>query len=320
MKNVMVSFYFLAGLLAVAGSTIALWYVRYGGRFSEIGEPLELYVIGLMGFPAAFWLLRRAMRMSAPNAEEILKSDPRPPVLYLRSFSDDDLTTPLPEVVRRQSFMLLVPDPRLEDSLAVLNALGPLVAIGRPGEALPESGAYRLYVADDEWKERVLKIMAGCRLVVMLGHTTTNGIHWEIEQATTRLRPDQLIILFPFGGEDLETRESKYRAFRCSAGKYFSAPLPETIGTGNILCFDSGWRGIWLGREVEPTNTGCDQDLLTLLRLYIPGYSPPGLIAAFRSAPPARRAAGLALFAVLFAMLLALLAWGYSEIAAIHAS
>ena len=42
------------------------------------------------------------------------------------------------------------PYPGPEQELAVLmGRLGPVVAIGKPGERLPELGAARLYVADD---------------------------------------------------------------------------------------------------------------------------------------------------------------------------
>lgn len=44
-----------------------------------------------------------------------------------------------------------------EELAAVMNEIGPFVAIGCPGEELPELGAYRIYVQREDWREEVSK-------------------------------------------------------------------------------------------------------------------------------------------------------------------
>jgi hypothetical protein len=38
---------------------------------------------------------------------------------------------------------------------------GPFVAVGRPGDPLPQLGANRLYVDDADWQAAVLRLMDG---------------------------------------------------------------------------------------------------------------------------------------------------------------
>ena len=64
----------------------------------------------------------------------------------------------------------------------ILAHVGPVVAIGKPGEPLPELGAARLYVADDQWQAKVIELMGKAALVVIrLG--ASPGLLWEIEQS-----------------------------------------------------------------------------------------------------------------------------------------
>ena len=100
-------------------------------------------------------LIQLGRRLQVPTADEVLARDARPPVLYLRSFRDDDATH---AVFER---WLLRLNYRSEEELAATFAeVGPLVAVGRPGEVLPHLGAARFYFRDDEWKDRVAELMA----------------------------------------------------------------------------------------------------------------------------------------------------------------
>jgi hypothetical protein len=79
------------------------------------------------------------------------------------------------------------------------------------GSLLPETGAYRIYVDDSEWKAKVTELMSRCRLTIMLGRTTTQGVLWEIQQALNIFRPEQLVFFFPSASGD---REQGYQSFR----------------------------------------------------------------------------------------------------------
>jgi hypothetical protein len=129
-------------------------------------------------------------------------------VLYLRSFiADEDASDVIGTSTEEEHLAI------------VLNQLGSFIAIGRPGEQLPELGAVRLYVKDDQWQDTVLDLMRKAQVVVMrIGDSP--GFWWEFERAIQIIRPQQLLLLVP---EDAEL----YRQFRKKAKDYLSTPLPE---------------------------------------------------------------------------------------------
>jgi hypothetical protein len=144
----------------------------------------------------AVWRLwRRSQRQAAPTAAEAMAADPRPPVLYLRSFHDDGsqlIDADLGPLARWWAGLLALPTAE-EQSTAALDAVGPVVAIGRPDEPLPELGAARLYVADDRWQAEVLSLMDRAALVVLrIG--ASPGLVWEIDQSLVRLPRRRLFL------------------------------------------------------------------------------------------------------------------------------
>jgi TPR repeat protein len=84
--------------------------------------------------------------------------------------------------------------------------LGPVVAIGNPGETLPPLGACREYHKNDAWQGRILELAAKAGLiVVILG--TSPSIRWEIQQIARRRWLDKTIFLCPgVSNSDLRTR------------------------------------------------------------------------------------------------------------------
>jgi hypothetical protein len=85
-----------------------------------------------------------------------------------------------------------------EETIArILARLGPVIAVGKPGEPLPELGAARLYVAHDQWQARVLELIRQAQLVVIrIG--SSQGVLWEIEQALAHT-PRQRLVLAVLG-------------------------------------------------------------------------------------------------------------------------
>ncbi|EHR72389.1 TM2 domain-containing protein [Burkholderiales bacterium JOSHI_001] len=152
------------------------------------------------------WLLhlvRRVLRHETETADERMQADPRPPVLYLRSFQDDDQALLFDggfRLVGSAMRLLAVATP--EQELAwLLNEHGPVVAIGKPDEPLPELGAARLYVSHADWQRVVLDLMQGAALVVLrVGNSP--GVAWELEQAL-RTVPRQRVLLAVLGSTQL---------------------------------------------------------------------------------------------------------------------
>ncbi|HNN94378.1 hypothetical protein [Haliangium sp. UPWRP_2] len=173
---------YVVDLLYSARTGTSLWVTP----FSLLG--LWTLALGLA------WLMIKLIqfgrRLQVPTADEVLARDARPPVLYLRSFRDDDATHAVFE-----RWLLRVNYRSEEEELAATFAeVGPLVAVGRPGEVLPHLGAARFYFRDDEWKDRVAELMAQASVVV-LRVGGSRGLIWELERALTTLPPQKLVLL-----------------------------------------------------------------------------------------------------------------------------
>ncbi|MFE0514178.1 hypothetical protein [Streptomyces sp. NPDC058964] len=144
--------------------------------------------------------------------------------LYLRSFEDDLRRTALEETeFRAPGPGAVLPDFRLsgrteEEQLAeALKPVAPMVAVGRPGEALPLVGARRLYLPIDDWQDTVRDLMLRARLVV-IAVGPGPGLLWELTEAVRLLPARRLVLLVP--------GRATYERFRAAA----AAVLTEATG------------------------------------------------------------------------------------------
>ena len=164
-------------------------------------------------------LLRSSWKYGVASAEEVLRRDPRPPVVYLRSFGiDEELTATDAKGTLRLAWWLHythVASPE-QELASIMNRVGPLVAIGKPGERLPELGAARLYVDDSRWRDVVGDLLSKATLVLIRAGDTP-GLWWEIERAVAHQSRHRVVIV-ALGGPSEEFR----RRFDAA----FGAPLP----------------------------------------------------------------------------------------------
>jgi hypothetical protein len=198
--------------LALTATTIWGWITAKDYWFSGLWVSFCL----VTGF--AFMWGRKLMQKSA---DKVLLEDQRPPVLYLRSFKDDAITSSLidtstsPVSFTEEEFLM-----------EVLNDFGPCIAIGQPGEKIPDLGAARMYVADDQWQDKVRELLISSRLVVLRAGRTKNFL-WEVEKSIQSVTPRNLIILIP-------KTKNVYSQFHKLANQSFPKPLPESIGESNL--------------------------------------------------------------------------------------
>ena len=119
----------------------------------------------------------------AKDAHIALRSDRRAPILLLRSFADEALSTAERSSDFGSSVEVAIARP--------VAGRGPFIAIGIPGEATPAGRAYRAYLTDADWQIAVLDWMYRSQLiVVILGRTP--WVRWELETLQERgyLSPD----------------------------------------------------------------------------------------------------------------------------------
>jgi hypothetical protein len=221
-------------------------------RFPQIEDNTPLALALLAMAPIAFMLsLYGAFRLAwlgkqvqARARARALAGDARPPVLYLRSFAADE--SPRAAFRRLLSEGIWLRFASVEEQLAlVLEPVGPLIAIGAPGEALPTPGAVRRYVADTDWKSLVSAWLAEARLVVVRPGLS-DGVWWELRQVVERGRPERLLILAT------RMRRRDYARFAELVRAKLGKPLPsfEAIarwGMANgFVRFDAQWRPSFL--------------------------------------------------------------------------
>ncbi|GAA1931410.1 transferase [Streptantibioticus ferralitis] len=174
---------FTAGFLAVSTAQ------RQGYKMTLAAQVL-LLPCGLAALGAGILVLRYTRPRSAGGAVQALLADGRRPVLYLRSFNDDDSAARVDDVAAVNIHS------REEQLAGALGTLGPVIAVGRPGEPLPRLGAARFYLPLDDWQPVVLRLMELSQLIVLrLG--LGEGLWWEVEQARATQPARKLVLLAP---------------------------------------------------------------------------------------------------------------------------
>lgn len=233
----------LLAVCAVQAMQWSRWFDDGSGLRQLAAIPL-LALAGLAGaaalHAAGTVLLERALRRRQANAAAVLAADPRPPVVYLRPF-DEDLRQ-----ARQLRQRRLFPAPLMGGSIEpwisrLLGGLGPPVAIGRPGEALPPLGFARLYARDDEWQARVLGLLDRSAAVVLVaGHSP--GLLWELEQVMRCVPRQRVVMIVPaWPGHD-HARFQQLVAERLglavpALNSALRGPFPHDIRA--LLCFDA---------------------------------------------------------------------------------
>jgi len=146
----------------------------------------------LAGLASRVYLYARQLTLL--HVTEIRKLDGRKPVLFIRSFSDDDV-----KLSRKLGLgRMLAPDTlTLEEFLVDRSwSVGPVLAIGKPGEELSPVGAAREYLSADSWRERIQDLLRESQLFVsVLG--TTRGLMWEYEAIARFRAASKLLVVFP---------------------------------------------------------------------------------------------------------------------------
>ncbi len=259
-------FIVLGSLIMVAATlapTIAAYALDLSYRSED--ELLPLILLGSLVVYAAFlWgvrLISIGRRMRAPPAQDVLGADPRGPVLFLRSFEDDDLIDPTPLMVPMGDMF----QRRYEETLCKpLSTIGPVISVGRPGNELPMLGGARLFVPHHAWKSAV-EFLRGQAAGVILMVGRTEGVWWEITSSIQSVPLERILFFFPYvenarlrrsvwqrllhfipARMPLSTkayrrmeaeRQARYALFRERVQPLLPAPLPEELGRSQFIDF-----------------------------------------------------------------------------------
>lgn len=165
-------------------------------------------LLGLSLLAAGSRQFSRARQEMALDADRVLATDPRRAILYLRSFKQDierapdDLEAPTGTFRREDrtylpGFWINRRHTTFEEWLCKsLGKIGPVVAIGKPGERLPPLGAARKYVPDLQWQPEVLRLFEVTRFTcLVLG--SSPGLDWELQALRAKGPPHKLMLVLP---------------------------------------------------------------------------------------------------------------------------
>ncbi|GAB2984222.1 hypothetical protein [Actinotalea caeni] len=211
-----------------------------------IRESMLLVLLGvLVVLVAVAGLDALGRRLRAASLREVLEADPRPPVLYLRSFDEDRLA--LPATLHRRGLMdtlNVVRRRRFEEAVVVqLQRIGPVVAIAPPGSRLPRIGAARASYGHDEWQEKVTEL-AGRAAVVVLSATPDSvreGFGWEIDLVAHRLPHGRvMVVVGPWRGE-LRRRWEAFRQHVAALPFFAGLARPDLPDGLLVAAHTGGW-------------------------------------------------------------------------------
>lgn len=193
---------------------------RFALIFSAIGVGWLLWRLGeFLGGKLTERVAVAIPALDNPTLRQERSRDLRAPVLYLRSFHDD------------QQRERLGAESRLEKAFSrEARQIGPFVAVGAPG-TLRTRGAARAYLQGDEWRRAVLELMAEARIIAMVAHWT-EGLVWELNMLLERGHAHKLVLLFPSTDKYHDERCAWVRA--CFRG-HPCAPLLQQANLSHAL-------------------------------------------------------------------------------------
>jgi len=222
-----IAFGLLGGILLLGTALAPL----LAGAYLTQDAARQVQKLGLVGC----LLLVGARRYLQVSADALLAVDHRKPILFLRSFADDQqapgessgttdsyplrtdtAAVPAPpsdpnrewpahplagaaqstRALGRKAAATLL-DFSLETRLANhFMYFGPFIAVGSPSEPAPMIGAARAILPDSEWQSRVMAWMSASSSIVMyLG--SSQWVTWELAKVVNTGRAAKLILMFP---------------------------------------------------------------------------------------------------------------------------
>jgi hypothetical protein len=219
--------------LAVGAFAIALLIVGFGLRivpqamgFSQ--ELLQVFslVVPFVGIPiqiAGLALIVRSRRYFQTQADELLKVDLRQPIVFLRSFEEEEVE----REVRRVTWSLgRFLDYSVEARLyRHFQEYGPFIAIGSPRDNVPQIGAARMKLPDDQWQDVVTTWMQAANVIVMFAGMT-NWLSWELMKVAEGEHAEKLLLIFRKG---VSVLSAGYGATRFAEEKDNSAARFEAV-------------------------------------------------------------------------------------------
>jgi hypothetical protein len=195
MRRLVVALGALSSAIGVSAAAVGACVLRRPSDLTTWLIAVGLIVAGLL-------LQRAGRRLRQPTFDEIRRSDHRAPVLLLRRFKRDqtivrNVRGPRGWLVETGLYGILPWYTTWEELLVKqLQAVGPVLAVGRPGEVLQPAGASRLYASDEEWQGRVRAIAGEAALVTLIVDDSA-ALRWELAEVSRLCGPRRMFLVLP---------------------------------------------------------------------------------------------------------------------------
>ncbi len=240
----------IIGWIVIVAGVLFLFIVKFINSI-----PLIIIIgIGLL-------FIRKGKQYSVERGEIILEKDSRQPIVYLRTFQDDDLNLTKKQLLKsiwtsdknahkRKNLSKYIPFDveREQRAMArIFQKIGPYVALGKPGETLPELGSLKLYVSNETWQETILKLLQNSRLVIFSAGKS-ESLRWELKQIVQSVSPLKLLLILPI-------RDDIYTDFILWANEIFSCKFPIEYPSKRLVVFNENWTPEYLSNQKTLTGT-----------------------------------------------------------------
>jgi len=170
--------------------------------YSQNGGGVWFSILAFFLFSMAAPLLKDGAKIKHLTAEELLKKDKREPILFLRTFRKDnidirELTGFAKDNMFSPNYYINKSELTFEEKITeIFNSLGPVVAIGRPNEKKQLLGASRIYISDDEWKDKVKDLALKSSFILLIVDDSPS-LRWEFQEMIKLKKLNQLFLIMP---------------------------------------------------------------------------------------------------------------------------
>lgn len=227
--------YFLLGGVILASGLIVCGYAMsvIMDRFGPRAPMTAIMMLGFVFALAAGHCFRLGRRQSKRlDAQHVLETDARKPVLLLRNFDVD----------------ARLGEDRAVDAgfrASIERQLGPLITIGDPSDYLPRVGAARVYCTDDTWREVVVDFLRRVQAVVIV-EGSSDQLAWELEQVVRLVLPERVFAVTLPSSSGRVARAARW-ADLMEMASHQGLSMPPDPGPSAVVGFDDKWEGRVLG-------------------------------------------------------------------------
>ena len=234
------------------GIILVLWQLEIASATADTGSGAAVYanqffvyLSGVLSFLVYRGSFSKFLVAASVDARDLIQYDRRPPVVLLREFGADAIQIrpripflPRPDVRVRRMSSSGVPveysKVHLEQVIAgEMSRIGPMIAIGEPGEAVPKIGASRAYFSDDDWQTGIAQWIEAASVIVVLCGTSPH-LGWEIDQISAGQLLSRTVFVVP---PSTHQREARIRSALARAVNIQDTDVDIVEHLSDMICF-----------------------------------------------------------------------------------